>query len=248
MFFGRRSAQAEYFDLPERPADDTIAAFRDLDRLNRVFVFERPFEDTLPKWLGDERCARLEILDLGAGTGFLGQTLSLWAAERGWQWHFTNLDSNPLALKLGNTRDSVLGSALELPFEDNRFDLVVASQMTHHLTDDQIVRHFREAWRVTRDAVFICDLHRNAGLYAMLWFSTWWFRVGHAVRSDALISVKRGFRLREWRGLARNAGLPDAQVWLYYGARIVLQARKGVSAGGDCASHQRSQRQVSMSG
>ena len=248
MFFGRRSAQAEYFDLPGRPEDDTIAAFRDLDRLNRAFVFERPFEDTLPKWLGNERCAHLEILDLGAGTGFLGETLSHWAAERGWQWHFTNLDSNPLARTLGNGRDTVIGSVLELPFDDNSFDLVVASQMTHHLADEEIVRHFREAWRVTRDAMFICDLHRNAGLYAMLWFSTLLIRVGESVRSDALVSVKRGFRLGEWRGMARNAGLPDAQVWVYYGTRIVLQARKGVAAAGGCASHQRSHRQVSMSG
>jgi len=248
MFFGRRSAQAEYFDLPGRPADDTIAEFRDLDKLNRAFVFERPFEDTLPKWLGEERCANLEILDLGAGTGFLGETLSRWAAERGWRWHFTNLDSNPLAQTAGNGRNTVIGSALELPFDDNSFDLVVASQMTHHLRDEDIEQHFREAWRVTRDAVFICDLHRNAALYAMLWLSTLLLPVGPSVRSDALVSVKRGFRLGEWRGVARNAGLPDARVWVYYGTRIVLQARKGLAAGAGCASHQRSQRQVSMSG
>ena len=63
----------------------------------------------------------------------------------------------------------VTGSALQLPFADGSFDLVVASQMTHHLTDEEVVQHWREAWRVTRDAIFICDLHRNAGFYALLW-------------------------------------------------------------------------------
>jgi len=115
---------------------------------------------------------------------------------------------------------------LQLPFADGSFDLVVASQMTHHLADEQVVQHWREAWRVTRDAMFICDLHRNAGLYAMLWLTLRLMRVSDLVRADGLISVKRGFRRREWRELAGRAEIPGAKVWLYYGTRIGLQARK----------------------
>ena len=99
---------------------------------------------------GPKNCERLNILDVGAGTGLLGKRLTEWAGRRGWDWRFTNLDANPLALKIGNRPDSVVGSALQLPFADGSFDLVVASQMTHHLTDEQIVTHWREAWRVTR--------------------------------------------------------------------------------------------------
>jgi SAM-dependent methyltransferase len=226
MFFHRRSAQAEYFDLPDRPESETAAAFRDLDRLNRVFLFGRPIEEVVPKWLGHERCQQFDILDLGAGTGLMGKLLSAWAAKRGWCWRFTNLDTNRSALKLGGAPRAVAGSALALPFTDENFDLVIASQMTHHLTDAEIVLHWREAWRVTRDALFICDLHRNAGLYAMLWLATRMMGIGQPVREDALTSVQRGFRLREWRALAKQAGLADARVWLYYGTRIVMQARK----------------------
>jgi 2-polyprenyl-3-methyl-5-hydroxy-6-metoxy-1,4-benzoquinol methylase len=227
MFFQSRSAQAEYFDRPDRPEPETAAAFRDLDRLNRVFLFGRPFEEVLPGWLGPERCRQLELLDLGAGTGLLGQRLSAWAAGRGWRWRFTNLDLNRWALQLDGAPRAVAGSALALPFADANFDVVVASQMTHHLTNPEIVLHWREAWRVTRDALLICDLHRNAGLYAMLWLAAPMLGIGRQVREDALTSVQRGFRLREWRELAKQAGLPGATVWLYYGTRIVMQARKG---------------------
>lgn len=157
-------------DLPGRAEAETAAAFCELDRINRFFAFAHPFESVLPHWLGAKNCERMNILDIGAGTGLLGKTLTEWAGCRGWDWHFTNLDANALALKTGNQPDSVVGSALQLPFADSSFDLVVASQMTHHLTDGQIVTHWREAWRVTRGAMFVCDLHRNAGLYAMLWF------------------------------------------------------------------------------
>ena len=98
--------------------------------------------------------------------------------------------------------------------------------MTHHLTDKEIVQHWREAWRVTRDGIFICDLHRNAGFYGMLRLMMRLIRTDEQVRKDGLISIERGFRCPEWRELAAHAGIPRAEVSLYYGTRIVLQARK----------------------
>ncbi len=226
MFLRHRSTQTEFFDLPDRTEAETAASFRDLNRVNLLFQFSHPFVAGLPRWLGKVNCKRLNILDVGAGTGLLGERLTEWAGRRGWHWHFTNLDTNPIALKIGNRSDSIVGSALQLPFADGSFDLVVASQMTHHLTDEQIVTHWREAWRVTRGAVFFCDLHRNAGLYALVWLGMHWLRVSRTLRSDGLISVRRGFRLGEWRDLAARAEIPEARIWLYYGTRIVLQARK----------------------
>jgi SAM-dependent methyltransferase len=227
VFLRHRSTQAESFDLVDRPEAETIAAFKELDRINHSFRFSQPFKDRLPNWLGPDRCAHLEILDLGAGTGLLGRELSSWAKQRGWEWHFTNLDSNALALKQGNPTQAVLGSALNLPFPDQSFDLVIASQMTHHLTDEEVITHWREANRVSRDAIFICDLHRNIGFYALLWSSMLWLKVHPTIREDAMISVRRGFRKNEWLNLARKAGLQNPHVAVDYGARIVLQVRKG---------------------
>ena len=46
-------------------------------------------------------------------------------------------------------------------------------------------------------------------------------------RGDALISIRRGWRLAELRDLAERAGIPRAQVRLYWGARVLVQAQKG---------------------
>ncbi len=229
MFFRRRSTQVEFFDLPDLAEAETATAFSSLDRLNRIFQIEQPFASVLPRWLGPARCEQLRILDVGAGTGLLGRKLSAWATRHGWRWEFTNLDFNRLALKAGGATRAVAGSAFALPFAENTFDLVVASQMTHHLTDAEVLAHLREAWRVTNDAVFICDLHRNVGLYLLLWLTTRLMVVTQQVRDDALISVKRGFHLDDWRQLIQPAGLTNARVWVSHGARIVLQARKGNS-------------------
>jgi hypothetical protein len=226
MFLRERSTQPEYLDTPGLSQARRDLAYRELDRLNRFFFLSHTFVSRIPGWLGRKRCERLQILDVGAGTGLLGKRMSEWAARCGWDWQVTNLDMNPQPPDASLAKKFVKGTALQLPFADNSFDLVIASQMTHHLKDGEIIRHWREAWRVTRDGIFICDLHRNSVFYGLLGLMLWLLRTEKHVRDDGLISVKRGFRRAEWLDLAARAGIPEARVSLYYGTRIVLQARK----------------------
>jgi 2-polyprenyl-3-methyl-5-hydroxy-6-metoxy-1,4-benzoquinol methylase len=227
MFFGRRSTQAEYLDTPGRSPAEIAADYRELGRVNRLFKFSHPFQWVLTRRLGPRGCRDLKLLDAGAGDGMLGRDLADWAGKRGWVWHVTNLDLHPAALNQGAHHLKVAGSVLELPFADGSFDGVLCSQMTHHLgTDAEVAQHFREAWRVTRDILIICDLHRNAALYGLVWAGTLLCRCSPLLRADGLISVRRGFRLPEWRVLAARAGIPGARISLYFGTRILLQARK----------------------
>ncbi len=226
MFFRERSAQAESFDSPERSFEEVAKNYRELARVNRLFFFSHPFVLTIPRLLGSDRCRSLSILDIGAGDGSLGVALSRWAARRDWLWEVTNLDANPQALQLNPGGRNVTGSALALPFPDASFDLVLASQMTHHLADAEVVTHFREAWRVARRAVVFSDLHRSAFLYALVWMGTRATGASRELCNDGAISVRRGFHLCEWRRHAEAAGIPNPQVWLYAGTRIMLAARK----------------------
>src|SRR5205085_12125871 len=92
------------------------------------------------------------ILDLGAGDSWLGAQMESWARrEFGWEWRMTNLDLNLVPLQLNSSTRNVVGSVLALPFVANSFDIVIASQMTHHLAGDaEVIQHFREANRVAR--------------------------------------------------------------------------------------------------
>ena len=226
MFLSERATQAEYFDSPELSATEIQQSFQQLARINRLFLRSYPFQSRMIRWLSPERCRALSILDLGGGDGSLGRTLEAWAGQRGFSWQMTNFDLNLHALRLNAPGRNVLGSVVALPFLNDSFDLVIASQMTHHLSDPETVRHFAEAWRVTRDALFLNDLHRNPALLAVVWMAGHCTRLSPSMRSDGLLSVRRGWHLREWRELARQAGISGARVSLYFGARIFLQARK----------------------
>lgn len=226
MFLSARARQAEYCDQPDLPLGEVAANYRQLARFNRTMLVADAFQRVLGRWLGRARVQRLSLLDLGAGDGSLGEGIETWARRHGWDWRVTSLDCNLNALSLGPRRRRVAGSVCALPFRDGSFDVVISSQMAHHLTDEETVRHFQEAWRITRDALFLTDAHRNAGAFCFMWVVLRALRMTPQFRSDGLLSVRRGWRVGEWRHLAAVAGIPNARVRLYYGSRVILQARR----------------------
>lgn len=227
MFLSRRTTQAEYFDS-ERPVAEVAEFFRSLGQVNRFFDFTEPFRKLVPRLVDKQECRFLSILDVGAGDGSLGRTVGAWAAKRGWCWRVVNLDTSLPALAMNTSGLNVAGSATRLPFQSSSFDIVMASQMAHHLKDPDVKRLLQEAWRVARQAVLLCDLHRNLGLYFLLRLLFCFQNHPASFRSDALLSVQRGWRLRELSRLAEEAGVSGASVKLYFGARVVLQARKDI--------------------
>ena len=228
MLFSQRALEPEHFDDPARTAAEITACYQELGRVNRLFRLDDPYTRVMARWLGHDHCQNLSILDLGAGDSWLGTAMEAWARkEFGWEWRVTNLDLNLVPLQLNQNARNVVGSVLALPFTTGSFDLVIASQMTHHLpTDDNAVQHFREAYRVARQGVFITDMKRSAIFYAALWVTLRVLRLSRETREDGLLSVKRSWSRKELIALAGRAGLRDATVRSYFGSRLIVAARK----------------------
>jgi len=227
MFLKQRAAQAEYFDEPGRSPEAIAEDYRNLGRVNRFFHFAEPFQRLLPPIVGEAHCKDLTLLDLGGGDGSLGRALTTWASARGWTWQCTNLDICPHALRLNPQGRNVLGSVLSLPFPENSFDVVISAQMAHHLASESEVRlHFKEAYRVSRRALLLYDLHRSLALYLAIFALMTVLPFPRRIRADGLLSVKKGWKVAEWKSLVETAGLPGAKVWADYHARIMLQACK----------------------
>lgn len=225
MLLRHRATQAECFDAPGRDLEEVRADYQWLARINRLTRHALPFQLRIPSVLGADRVQQLSLLDVGAGDGGLGEALESWATRRGWRWEVTNLDANPLCSRISR-RPTVLGSATELPFPDQAFDVVLASTMTHHLTDPEVVRHFSEAGRVARRLVLITDLQRNPVFAAAMWALLTAMRAPRHFRTDGVLSIRRGWRRQEWRRLAAEAGLHDARVLAYWGMQIILEWRR----------------------
>lgn len=214
----------EEFDSATLSKAQIDAGYADLMRVNRFFRFAEPFQRHIPGILGEAACRQLRFLDVGAGPGQLSDELKLWSASRGWDWSFVDTDLKAEALQSGR---SVVCTATALPFADNSFDVVIATQMTHHLESEaEVIRHFVEAYRVSSKLVLFYDLHRNIFMYCAIWAFCHFLRVSQQTRHDGLISVRKGWREAEWRRLAGKAGIPSAKVFTEHGARIFLCVQK----------------------
>ncbi len=97
------------------------------------------------------------LLEVGCGTGHFTR----WFAKQG--PHVTGLDASPAMLeqaRLRNGTNYLLGDALALPFENQRFDLVALITTLEFVTDP--VQALREALRIARLGLLLGVLNRHS--------------------------------------------------------------------------------------
>ncbi|AKG22716.1 glycosyltransferase [Calothrix sp. 336/3] len=91
------------------------------------------------------------ILDVGCGNGLITNALPD-------SIHIVGVDSSEEALK-SVTKESYVGSITNLPFPDNSFDLVMATDVIEHLVDDIYFKSISELFRVASKYVLISVPH-----------------------------------------------------------------------------------------
>jgi SAM-dependent methyltransferase len=107
-----------------------------LARFDDAYMGSYPY---LERYLDDLPVEGRKVLEIGLGYGTVGQIL----AERGARYHAADIAEGPVAMMRDRLRQrgllddgSVLqASALELPWEDGTFDVVVSIGCLHHTGD-----------------------------------------------------------------------------------------------------------------
>jgi ubiquinone/menaquinone biosynthesis C-methylase UbiE len=111
----------------------------------------------------------LRIVDIGSGTGFVGEVLSSYLSERD---HLICYDLSPEMLvqsrqKLNNSSrcrlNFINGEASLLPFCSNSFDLITINSLLHHLQDCRSL--FGELSRLLKKGGYIMVSHEPNKLY-----------------------------------------------------------------------------------
>ncbi|KAB1501325.1 methyltransferase domain-containing protein [Corynebacterium sp. 320] len=181
--------------------------------------------------------ATTRLLDLGCGHGSL--TLDLAAhveSLSGAASQVTGVDINPDAIATATTaaaeRESAVsftqGNADALPFEDNSFDVVFASQVLHHVPDP--VAALRECARVLAPGGLIAAREVDYG--AMTWYPphpglSRWRAVFSVVADLADAQPNAGRHLPTW---FVQAGLDDLQVSSSNGTYASSEQRKHLAS------------------
>ena len=209
--FDSRATATEFLDRPDCDPALAAASYRFMETVNGCFggiLMVRRFLAT--EIQGRHAGAPLRILDIGSGSCDIPLAVSRWARARGIPLHFTCLEKAGHAVDIARGELARAGNpSVQLLQEDafthqpaEPYDCAVASMCFHHFSDAQILTLLRRLHGFVLNSVLINDLRRSrlAYLAARLLLVT----TPAEVRHDALLSIRRGFKISELRSLLRQ--------------------------------------------
>jgi ubiquinone/menaquinone biosynthesis C-methylase UbiE len=202
-------------------------SLKSIARSNRWFGGRAAVRFGLARALEGAAPGALTLFDVGTGAADLALDAERWGRGRGFAIRGIGIDQSFPAARVarGNGVATVVGCAGSLPLRAGSVDLVLVSQVIHHLTRPAAMQLLAESQRVARRAVVVCDLRRARLAEAGFWLGSRVLRFDRETRADGITSVRRGYRAAELKDLMAAAGLP-APVWTRPGYRLVAVWRR----------------------
>lgn len=219
-------------ELLDDPAADpllTAESLRNIVRSNRWFGGAAAVRYGLRRALGHTtRGTTLSLLDLGTGAGDLPRVARRWGERRGVCLVPVGLERSRVAAGIarGAGVPCAVADAGAAPIREKSVDVVLVSQVAHHLEARSVVRLLRACDRLARHAVIVADLRRGWLGRAVFWVGARALRFDPVTVADGMTSIRRGYTVKELRGLLARAGV-EGTVARRPGYRLVATWRPG---------------------
>jgi hypothetical protein len=103
-------------------------------------------------------------------------------------------------------------------------DIIFTSLFCHHFTDEELIEMLK--WMKVNCTLgfFINDLHRHPIAYHFIKNVTKLFSSSYLVKNDAPLSVLRGFKKNEWKGILQQAGIKNYSIKWKWAFRYLIVA------------------------
>ena len=217
--FSRRSDEPELMDGAGVDLDTFRGCLNDLATVNTLTLTRRPTLAWLARATRDFKPGDpISVLDVGYGHGDMLRAIRAWSRKSGFRADLVGVDVNPWSETVAREAtppdmdiDYRIGDVFALD-SGRRFDFVVSAQVTHHLSDGQLVAFLRWMEATAVRGWFVSDLHRHAvpfHAFRLLSRLAGWHPF---VRHDGPVSIARSFRRADWQRLAGAAGLSPAEI------------------------------------
>jgi len=225
----KRSQAKEMMDLPGQPRELLEEDLANLRVFNRYLGGHRSVMRGLARLVREQRLVAFSLLDVGTGSGDIPARITDWAQRRDIKTSIVALEREPVTARVAATltnppfipllqrgkegdfrrcRISVVrGDGMAPPFRAASFDFVLASQMLHHFSEEEIVALLRTWSRLARKAILVSDLVRDPLAYYGIRLITYLFTRNEMTRFDGPLSVRRALTIKEWRALFREAAV-----------------------------------------
>lgn len=183
-----------------------VRSMHDVARANRFFGGASAAVAEMEKAFRSSQVP-MTLLDVGSGIGDVAAGARRKAGRLGVTLFTVGIDAaEELSAASRKRHDAVVcGNGLDLPFADNAFDIVLASQILHHFDDERAVSLLSEMNRVAKTRVVVSDLRRSWLAVIGLWIASFLLRFHPVSRHDGIVSIRRGFTCPELEDLVQRA-------------------------------------------
>jgi hypothetical protein len=218
-------------ELLDDPRSDPVLVgreLRDIARLNALFGGTRAVVRELQSFferrraMGTRKRETWTLLDVGTGSGDIALAARAAARQLDIDLKAIGLELNPTAARIASAAGvpTIVADGSALPLGPRSVDVVVASQVLHHLPRPVAVRWIATLDRIARRAVVLADLRRSRVAMAGVWAASVGLAMSGVTRHDAVVSLKRGYTKTEFDEMLRQAGVRTVARYRR-GARIV---------------------------
>src|SRR3989344_6378741 len=192
------------------------------------------------KWLNDAFVVNalnigvtyVKILDIGTGPGFIPIDI----AQRNLDFTIYATDESKAMLTIAenNIKDASIegiilqqADALELPFGNNYFDLVISNSTLHHI--DKPSQFFKEAYRVMKQdgAMFLSDLRRPVNQEELEELLNIMTTPDYTKEEFAEVenSLKAAYSPQEVQDILKKSGINNAEIKLYFRTHLSVAVK-----------------------
>lgn len=206
----------ETLDDPRAEPAAVRRTLADIARLNSLFggtwaVVEalEPFFRRASNGPRAARNVRWTLLDVGTGSGDVARAAVAAARRRGIDLRPVGIEWNRTAAEAARAGGlaAILADGSALPVRAGAVDVIVASQVLHHLPRAVAVSWISSFERLARRAVVLADLRRSRVAMAGVWLASFPLRMSGVTRHDAVVSLRRGYTRQEFAAMLREAGV-----------------------------------------
>ena len=206
-------------ELLDDPRADPVLVgreLRDIACLNALFGGTRavvselePLFERRRREMGSGKGETWTLLDVGTGSGDIALAARATARRRGIDLKTIGLELNPTAARIAAAAGvpTIVADGSALPVGARSVDVIVASQVLHHVPRDTAVRWIGVLDRIARRGVVLADLRRSRPAMAGMWLAAFPMGLDRTTRHDAVLSLQRGYTKREFEGMLREAGI-----------------------------------------
>ncbi|NNG16509.1 MAG: methyltransferase domain-containing protein [Gemmatimonadales bacterium] len=199
----------ELLDDPQADPDLVRINLGDLARANRWFGGWAAVKHGLTRVLRQVPGSCFSLLDVGPGAADLSAAAVNWGTQRGITILPVGIEQNRTVARYARARGLRVarGRGGALPLADDSVDLVMVSQVAHHLERLGLIELFRECDRVARRAVIVADLRRSGFARAAFAVGGRLLRFHPVTLADGETSIRRGYTPAELDELLHAAGV-----------------------------------------